>query len=86
MAFLNNFQVVLKGLKGCHEVLVTISQGFVLIDEGIGFVLERFKGGRFPIMGRMRGVGDNSLDRRRGIFFHPGVVRRGVGFRVAGVE
>ena len=40
-----------------------------MIDEGIGFILERFMGGRFPIMGRRRGVGDNSLDRRRGIFF-----------------
>ena len=86
MMFLNNFQVFLKGLKGRQEVLVTISQGFVLIDEGISFVLERFKGGRFNMMGRMRGVGDNCLDRRRGIFFHPGVIRRGGGFRAAGVE
>jgi len=45
MMFLNNFQVFLKGLKGRQEVLVTISQGFVLIDEGICLVLERFKGG-----------------------------------------
>ena len=76
----------LKGLKGPQEVLVTISQGFVLIDESIGFVLERFKGGRFTIMGRMRGVGDTCLDRRRRIFFNPGVIRRGGGIRVAGVE
>ena len=70
MTFLNNFQVFLKGLKGGQEVLVTISQGFVLIDEGSGFVLERLKSGMFAIMGSMRGVGDNCLDRRRGIFFH----------------
>jgi len=86
MMFLNNFQVFLKGLKGGQEVLVTICEGFVLIDEGIGFVLERLQGGRFAIMGRMRGVRDNCLDRRRGIFFHPGVIRRGGGFRVVGVE
>jgi len=49
-------------------------------------MLERFKGGRFAIMGRMRGVGDKCLDRRRGIFFHPGVVRRGGGFRAVLVE
>jgi len=77
VTFLNNFHVFLKALKGCQEVLVTISQGFVLIDVGIGFVLERFKGCRFAIMGRMRGVGDNCLNRRRGLFFHPGVIRRG---------
>jgi len=46
----------------------------------------RFKGGRFTIMGRMRAVGDNCLDRRRGIFFHPGIVRRGGTFSAAGVE
>jgi len=86
VTFLNNFQVFLKGLKGRQEVLVTISKGFVLIDEGLAFVLERFKGGRFAIMGRMRCVGDNCLDRRWGIFFHPGVIRRGGGFRAAGVE
>jgi len=86
VTFLNNFQVFPKGLKGRQEVLVTISQGFVLIDEGSGFVLERFKGGRFAIMGRMRDVGDNCLDRRRGIFFHPGIIRRCGGFRVVRVE
>jgi len=86
VTFLNNFQLFLKGFKGRQEVLVTIGQGFVLIEEGIGFVLERFKGGRFAIMGRMRGVGDNCLDRRRGFFFHPGVIRRGGGFKAAGVE
>ena len=37
-------------------------------------------------MGTIRGVRDNCLDRRRGIFFHPGIRRRGGGFRVAGVE
>jgi len=57
-----NFQGFLKGLKGRLEVLVTISEGFVLIDEGIGFVLERFKGCMLAIMGRKRGVGDASLD------------------------
>jgi len=77
VTFLNNFQVVLKGLKGRQEGMVTISQGFVLIDEGNGFILERFNGGRFAIMGRMRDVGDICLDRRRGIFFHLGIVRRG---------
>jgi len=46
--FLNNFQVFLKGLKGRQEVLVTISQRFVLIDKGIGFVVERFKGVDLP--------------------------------------
>jgi len=86
VTFLNNFQVFLKGLKGCLEVLVTISLGFVLIDEGIGFVLERFKGGRFSIMGRKRAIGEDCLDRRRRIFLHPGVIRRGGGFRAAGVE
>jgi len=86
VAFLNNLQVFLKGLKGGQEVLVTISPGFVLIDEGSCFVLDRLKGGRFAIMGRMRGVGDNYLDRRRGIFVHPGIVRRGGGFRSAGVK
>ena len=86
MTFLSNFQVFVKGLKGHQEVLVTISQGFVLIDDGIGFVLERFKGGRFTIMGRIRGVEDNSLDRRKGIFFHPDIVRGGGGFRATGVE
>jgi len=54
--FLNNFPVFLKGLKGHQDVLVSISQGFVLIDEGSGLVLERFKGGRFAIIGRMEGV------------------------------
>ena len=86
MMFLNNFQVFLKVLKGRQEVLVTISQGFVLIDAGIGFFLERFKSCGFAIMGRMRGMGDNCLVRRRGIFFHPGIVRRGVGFRAVGVS
>jgi len=86
VTFLNNFQGFFKGLKGGQEVLVTINQGCVMIDEGIHFVLKRFLGGRFAIMGRMTGVGDNRLDRRRGIFFHPGLVRRGGGFRAAGVE
>jgi len=86
VTFLNNFQVFLKGLKGRHQVLVTISQGFILFDEGIGFVLERFEAGRSTIIGRIRGVGDNCLDRRRGIFFHPSVVSTGGGFRAAGVQ
>jgi len=83
---LKNFQMFLKGVKGRQEVLVTISEGFVLIDEGNGFVLERFKGCRVAIMGRKRDEGDYYLDRRRRMFFHPGVVRRGEGFRLAGVE
>jgi len=83
VTFLNNFQVFLKGLKGRQEVFLTISQGFVLIDKGIGFVLERFKGGILAIMGRMKCVGDNYLDMTRGIFFHPGLIRRGGGFRIA---
>ena len=86
MTFLNNFQVFLKELKGCQEVLVIITQGFVLIDKGIGFVLETFKGGRLAIMGRKRCVGDNCLNRSRGIFFHPGIVRRGRCFRAVGVK
>jgi len=63
VTFVNKFQVLLKGLKCGQELLVRIRKGFVLIDEGIGFILERFKGWRFAIMGRMRGVGDNCLDR-----------------------
>ena len=86
MTFLNKFQVFLKSLKGHQEVLVTSSQEFVLIDKGIDFVLDRFKGGRFTIMGRMRGVGDYCLDRSRGIILHPGVLRRGGGFRAAAIE
>ena len=86
MIFLNIFQVFLKSLKGCEEVLVTISQGFVLIDEDSGFVLERFKGSRFAIMVRMRDMGDNCLDRRRGIFFYPDIVRRDGGFTAVRVE
>jgi len=37
-------------------------------------------------MGRMRDVGDNSLDRRRGIFFNPDIIRGGGGFRATGVK
>jgi len=59
VTFLNNIQVFLKCLQGCQEVLVIISQGVFLIDECNGFVLERFKGGRFTLSGRMRGVRDN---------------------------
>jgi len=86
VTFLNNFQVSLKGLKGGHEVLVTISQGFVLIDEDNGFVLERFMGGRVAIMGRMRDVADTCLDRRREIFFYPSIIRTGGGFRAVRIE
>jgi len=38
VTFLNNFQVLLKGLKGRQEGWVTISQGFVLLDEGFHFI------------------------------------------------
>jgi len=37
-------------------------------------------------MSRDRGLGGNSLDRRRGVFFYPGVHRRVWGFRAAGLE
>jgi len=78
--------VVLKCFKGGNKALVAISQIFVLIDEGVGFFLEGFKGGMLAIISRDRGLGGNSLDRRRGVFFHPGV-HRGVGdFRAAGLE
>ena len=86
MTFLNNFQVVLKCFKGGDKVLVAISQRFVLIYEAVGFFLERFKGGRLAIMSRDRGLGGDSLDRRRGVFFHPSVHRGVGGFRAAGVE
>jgi len=84
MTFLNNFQVVLKCFQGGNKVLVAISQRFVLIDEGVGFFLEGFKGGMLAIMSRDRGLGGNSLDRRRGVFFHPGVHRGVGGFRAGG--
>jgi len=64
VTFLNNFQVVLK-FKGSNKVLVAISQRLFLIDEGVGFFLEGFKGGMLAIMSRDRGLGGNSLDRRR---------------------
>jgi len=67
-------------------VTVTIRLGSVLIDEGSGFILERLKGGRFAIMARIRGVGDNCLDGRRGILFNTCILRRGGGFIVAGVK
>jgi len=86
VTFLNNFQVVLKCFKGGNKVLVPISQRFVLIDGGVGFFLEGFKGGMLGIMSRDRGLGGNSLDRRRGDFFHPGVHRGVGGFRVAGLQ
>jgi len=86
VTFLNNFQVVLKCFKGGNKVLVPISQRFVLIDKDVGFFLERFKGGMLTIMSRDRGLGGNSLDRRRGVFFHPGVHRGVRGFRVAGLQ
>jgi len=86
VTFLNNFLVVLKCFKGGNKVLVAISQRFVLIDEGVGFFVELFKGGMLAIMSRDRGFGGNILDRRRGVFFHPGVHRGVGGFRVAGLE
>jgi len=84
VTFLNNLQVVLKCFNRGNKVLVAISQRFVLIDEGVGFFLEGFKGGMLGIMSRDRGLGGNSLDRRRGVFFHPGVHRGVGGFRTAG--
>ena len=75
MTFLDNLQVLLKCLEGFQKELVTISQTFVLVDESIGFFLEGFKGGRFSIMDRGRGVGGNNVDRRRGVFLHPSIVR-----------
>ena len=75
MTFLDNLQVLLKCLEGFQKQLVAISQRFVLIDEGIGFFLEGFKGGRLSIMDRGRGVGGNSVDRRRGVFLDPSVIR-----------
>jgi len=66
--FLNIFQVFLNCFKSRQVVLVEIRQGFGLIDEGIGFVLKGFRGSRFTIIGRKRGVGGNYLDKRRGIF------------------
>jgi len=84
--FLNNSQVVLKCFKGGNKVLVAISQRFVLIDKAGGFFLEGFKGGMLAIMSRDRGLGGKSLDRRRGVFFHPGVDRGVGGFRPAGLE
>jgi len=84
--FLNNFQVVLKCIKGGNKVLVAISQRFLLIDEGVGFFLEGFKGGMLAIMSRDRGLCGNSLDSRRGVLFHP-LAHRGVGgFRAVGLE
>ena len=75
MTFLDNLQVLLKCLEGFQKELVAISQRFGLIDKGVGFLLEGFKGGRLFIMDRGRGVGGNSVDRRRGVFIHPSVVR-----------
>jgi len=86
VTFLNNFQVVLKCFKGDNKVLVAISQRYILIDEGFGFFLEGFKGGRLTIMSRDRGLGGNSLHRRSGVFFHPGVHRGVGGFRATGLE
>jgi len=78
--------VVLKCFKGGNKVLVAISQRFVLIDEGVGFFLEGFKHGMLAIMSRDRVLGGNSLDRRRGVFFHPGVHMGVGGFRAVGLE
>jgi len=78
--------VVLKCFNGGNKVLVAISERFVLIDEGVGFFLEGFKCRILAIMSRDRGLGGNSLDRCRGVFFHPGVHRGVGGFRAAGLE
>ena len=86
MTVLNNFQVVLRCFKGGNKVLVAISQRFVPIDKGAGFFMEGFKGGMLAIMSIDRGLGGNSLDRRRGVFFHPGVHRGVGGFRAAGLQ
>ena len=86
MTFLKNFPVVLKGFKGGNKLLVAISQRFVLIDEGVGFFLEGFKGGMLAIMSRDRGLGGNCLDRRRGVFFYHRVHRGVGGFRAPGLE
>ena len=67
--------MLLKCLEGFQKELVAISQKFVMIDEGVGFFLEGFKGGRLSTTDRGRGVGGNSVDRRRGVFLHPSVVR-----------
>jgi len=56
------------------------------MDEGVGFFLEEFKGCMLAIMSRDRGLGGNSLDRRRGVFFHAGVHRGVVTFRAAWLE
>jgi len=49
--FFNNLQVFLKCFKDCQEVLVAISKRFVLIDKGIGFILEGLKSSIFTILG-----------------------------------
>ena len=50
MMFLDNIQVLLKCLEGFQKELVAISQRLVLINKGVDFILEGFKGGRFSIM------------------------------------
>jgi len=81
VTFLNNFQVVIKGLKGDQKEFVTISQRLVLIGDGSDFLLEGLKSCRLSIIGGDRGFSGNSLDRRRGIFFFPGIVKRGGGLQ-----
>ena len=75
MTFLDNLQVLLKYLEGFQKELVTMIQRFVLIDERVCFFLEGFKDGRLSIMDLGSGVGGNSVDRRRGVFLHPSVIR-----------
>jgi len=65
---------------------VTISQSLVLMDQGFNFLLKEFKSRRLSIIAGDRALGGNSLHRRRGIFFHPGAIMRGGGFRAVGVE
>jgi len=49
-------------------------------------LLEGFKSGRLSIIGGDRGLGATSLARRRGIMFHPGIIRKCGGFRSGAVE
>jgi len=78
--------VVFQGLKAGQKEFITISPRPFLIEEGVDFLLEGFKSGMLSIIARDRGLGGIRLHRRRGIFFHPGVICRGGGFRAAGVE
>ena len=78
--------MALQCRKDGQKEFVTISQRLVLIDKGGDFLLEGFKRCRLSIIGRDRSLGSNSLGRGRGIFFHPGVITRGGGFRAAGLN